>query len=214
MEQKRDNPGFGRPPGQDWPRALDEPLFLNDVDKSLSTMTFSLARLSPPYGSIQGIVSDHCLDRLEILLETELPSLEHARQMDVQEEMELKAAKSANIFLDHCKAVSASPYPLAVQMNFRPNNQKLFVSNPRTITWFGSADGKEYLGVYEGGLNSVAISGSILSPERGEANMGMIIQNMKNGPYPDLTRSLLLDAEAALISLRLREICLNDWNCA
>lgn len=189
------------------PRRTDEDLFPEDIDKTLSSMTLMLARLSLPQSATTTTVRDLCHDRLEVVVEGDVPSLDEARKPGVHDQCELRAIQAGNLFLDHCRVVSRSPFVLGVQRHFRLQDQKFYVLTPRTIAWFDGESG-DRLPVFEGGVNAQAASGAIPSPERGGATMDAIQASISRGSLPDLAESLLLDAEAALVTLRIRETLL------
>lgn len=186
------------------PRRDDEPLFPNDVDKTLANMTVTLTRLPLPGSETKTVVRDECHDRLEALVQGEVSSVDEAREADVQAKFELRAIEAANQFLAHCRAVAGSPFVLGVQRRFRIEDQQHHVLNPRTIAWF-DGDSGERLPVFADNVNATATSGAIASPERGEASMAAVQASLARGPLPDLVQALLLDAEEALVTLRIRE---------
>jgi hypothetical protein len=186
------------------PRRTDEELFPNDLDRTLSSMTVTLARESLPQSTATTAVRGNCHDRVEVLVERELPSLDDARQADVQEQIELKAIQAVNLFLDHARVVARSPFVLGIQRHFRLQDQRYYVLTPRTVAWFDGESGNR-LPVYNGGINGQVASGAAPSPERGVATMEAIRASLGKAALPELAESLLLDAEFALVTLRIRE---------
>ncbi|HXH72957.1 MAG TPA: hypothetical protein VNI58_09115, partial [Mariprofundaceae bacterium] len=61
------------------PRNLEEELFPEDIDKTLSSMQLILSRLSLPASSASHVVKDLCLDRIEVRVEGELESQENVK---------------------------------------------------------------------------------------------------------------------------------------
>jgi hypothetical protein len=118
-----------------------------------------------------------------------------------------RAIQAANLFLDHCRLIAHSPFVLGIQRHFRLQDQRFYVLTPRTVAWFDGVTG-ERLPVFDGDVNGQIASGAIPSPERGAATMQAIHTSIRNGPLPDLAKTLILDAEAALVTLRIRETLL------
>src|SRR6476620_11857970 len=58
------------------PRSLEEELFPETIDKTLSTMALSLRRVSLPQASGAMVVRDRCYDRIEVRVDGELPEIE------------------------------------------------------------------------------------------------------------------------------------------
>jgi len=189
------------------PRRSDEDLFPGSLDRTLSSMTITLARLSLPTSDTTATVRDICRDRLEVVVEGDVPSIEDARRVDVQGSFELRAIRAANLFLDHLRVAARSPFLTGVQRHFRVEDGRHYVLTPRTEAWFDGETG-ERLPVFQGDIDGRAASGAVQSPERGGATMEAIRRSLSRDARPDLAESLLLDAEAAVVTLRIREALL------
>ncbi|HEY9637380.1 MAG TPA: hypothetical protein V6D14_28530 [Coleofasciculaceae cyanobacterium] len=190
------------------PRNLEEELFPEDIDKTLSTMQLTLSRLSLPVSSVSRTVKDLCLDRIEVRVEGELESQEDVKTSEVQAKYKQIAVRSCNVFINHCRVVSQSPFIVGVEEHFRFQDERFYIVTPHSISWFEGERG-ERLPAYEGDVNATATSGAIPSPERGMISMSMIRLNMSLDIEPNLTNSLLLDAKERIITLRIREAILS-----
>lgn len=190
------------------PRNLEEELFPNEIDKTLSTMQLTLVRISLPTGSLSRIVKDTSFDRLEAIVEGEINSKEEMRNVEIQAAYREVAVRACNIFINHCRVVSQSLFMTGIEEHYRLQDRKYYVLIPHTISWF---DGETGIGLpaYEGGVNAAAGSGAIQSPERGSVTMVSIQQSLSKGKDPNLIDSLLLDARERIVMLRFREAVLS-----
>jgi hypothetical protein len=180
------------------PRGLGEDLFVDDVDKTLSTMTVGLARIAAPQSSVTLRIRDFCFDRIDIFVEG---TIETAG--DAEESRFLEAAvQAANSFL--CRVITSSLFITGVEEHYRVEDCRRYFLTPRTITWFDSATGDRFP-FYKGGVNSCAMSGAIRSPERGSVTMADLAKSIQRSMEPDIRYSLLVDAEERMVTLRTRE---------
>jgi len=190
------------------PRAPDEDLFLYEIDQTLSTMQLSLTRLTPPIGRTSLTVRDYCHDRVEARVESSVSSPQAVQELSIQESFLLAAIKCCNIFLNHCRTISRSPFIRGVPRHYRLEDHRHYILIPYSITWFDGETGNK-LPAYMGGVNASASSGAVLSPERGSVTWTQIIGGLMEGQEPNLPRSLLVDAEESLRTERLREAILH-----
>jgi len=191
------------------PRAPDEDLFPNEIDQTLSTMQLSLIRLNAPMGQTSLVVRDYCHDRIEARVESSVPSPQAVQEPPIQESFLLAAIKCCNIFLNHCRTISRSPFIRGIQRDYRLEDQRYYIRIPRSITWFDGETGNQLPAYEEGTVNAAAASGALLSPERGSVTWAQIISSLSEGQEPNLPRSLLVDAEESLRTERLREAILH-----
>jgi len=185
-------------------RNLTEDLFPNEIDKTLSTMTAALSRLSLPTSTVTRSMRDLCCDRVECLVIGDVASLAEVQAQDLQSDYRHSAIRACNVFLDHCRVCSRSTVVSGVEVHYRVQDRKYYVITPHSTSWFEPNSGVG-LPVYPGDANSVASSGAIPSPERQTASMFSIKASLARNEYPDLGIGLLLDARERLITLRLRE---------
>jgi hypothetical protein len=186
------------------PRSLSEELFPHGIDKTLSSMTLTLARISLPTGMSALTVRDRCHDRIEVRVHGELADSSDAKLEDVQEAFRDVAIRACNAFLNHCRVIARTPFVAGVERHYRIEDGRFYVLTPHTITWFNGEDGS-FLPAYEGDVNGAASSGAVRSPESGSASMSLIQQSFQSGEQPSLPRSLIVDAEEHVRTLRLRE---------
>jgi hypothetical protein len=190
------------------PRPLDEDLFPDDIDRTLSGLTFSMERLSQPTGSMKLIVRDRYLDRVEARVEGEVASWGDVASPTVQESFESVAIRATNSFLEHCRVLAGTPFVTGVERHFRLQDRRYYVLNPRTITWFRGDTGAP-LPAYGGGVNGTMSSGAIRSPESGQIPLRALKDSLSRDELPPLELSLLMDAEEHLVLLRFRECILS-----
>ncbi|MFZ3079229.1 MAG: hypothetical protein WA109_06040 [Bellilinea sp.] len=190
------------------PRNLEEDLFPNDIDKTLSSMQYTLSRLSLPVSSVSRAVKDLCHDRIEVGVEGELVSKENVRNPELHASYSQTAIFACNTFINHCRVVTHMPFIVGVEEHYRLQDSTFYVVTPHSISWLGEECG-EPLPAYLGERNATASPGAILSPERGMVSMSSIMQNMSVDIEPSLVNSLLLDAKERIITLRIREAVLS-----
>ncbi len=167
-------------------------------------MTLTLARISHPIGMSTLTVRDRCHDRIEVRVHGELVDSGDAKREDVQEVFRDVAIRSCNAFLNHCRVVARTPFVAGVERHYRIEDGQFYVLTPHTVTWFNGEDGS-FLPAYEGNVNGAASSGVVRSPESGSASMSLLQQSFQLGEQPSLPRSLIIDAEEHVRTLRLRE---------
>ncbi len=83
------------------PRGLNEELFPQDIDKTLSTMSLSLARVTAPTSAVSITVRDRCHDRVEVQVHGEVGSPEDVTRADTQAGFMGVAILACNAFLEH-----------------------------------------------------------------------------------------------------------------
>lgn len=186
------------------PRTSDELLFPDAIDKTLSSMELHLERVEPPTSRMRTSVADRALDRIQVRVDSDLSSTDEAQQSKVQDQFLEAAIRACNLFLEHCRIIARSPFVTGVERHYHLKTQRYIVLTPYTVTWFEGEKGKG-LPVYPGNVNGQASSGAIASPERGTASMQAIFESMQRSREPSLPLALLLDAEAAVRTLRIRE---------
>lgn len=186
------------------PRSPDEDLFPHEIDRTLSTMSLSLVRLNLPTGRTRLLVSDRCHDRVEVRVEGRISESELVRSSEAQSTFLQTAVKCCNVFLNHCRVTSRSPFVHGIERHYKPEEHRYYILTPHTISWFDGESG-EPLAIYEGGVNASASSGALLSPERGGVSIAQVAASLKAGIDPNLPLSFLLDAEEMLRTERIRE---------
>lgn len=191
------------------PRHHGDDLFPEDIDRTMSTMEFTLTPLAKPGGSVVTRVGERVMDRIGLTViddsRTPAPMSLHDLQMDEMVDTALEVAAG---IIAHCRTVSESPWLRGVQREHRPQDQRLYTLNPHTVTWFAGDEATALapLAVYEGAVNATASSGAIRSPEAKRVAFGHLLDSLKSfGREPDIVRELLVTAEERLIQLHLRE---------
>lgn len=186
------------------PRNPDEELFPYEIDKTLSTMSLSLARVSLPTGLTSLTVRERCHDRIEARVHGEIDSPSDAKREEIQEKFRDIAVRACNVFLNHCRVAARSPFVIGVERNYGIEDGRFYILTPHTITWFSGEDGS-FLPAYEGNVNGTASSGAVRSPESGATSFAAVQQSLQAGEHPNLPQSLIVDAEEYLRTQRLRE---------
>lgn len=190
------------------PRRLDELLFPDDIDTTLSTMGLSICRHDGVGGGLEITVAASCLDRIRVVLEWEAD----LETRSAYEELDLSlqwAVEVADYYLDHYRHVARSPHVGRIQRAWRPEDQKLYLGVPHTVSWFDlDSDGRR-LSVFHDGTNALSSSGAIKSPESGVASLEALNASLRTSEDPPLHRTLLVDADGYIQSLGLREATLS-----
>ncbi len=184
------------------PRNLDEELFPNEIDKTLSSMALGLKRLNYPQGQTQLKVAEQCHDRIEAQIHGEIGNL---AEIDIKEkgyEILQIAIKCCNVFLSHCRTISRVPFVHGVERHFKLQDNRSYILTPYSISW--SDDKCVHLPVYNG-VNATASSGAVLSPERGQIKLEQVVASLNASIQPNLPRSFYVDADEYLRTGRLRE---------
>jgi hypothetical protein len=186
------------------PRNPDEALFPYDIDKTLSTMSLSLARISPPTGLTSLTVQERCHDRIEVRVHGDIDSPNDAKMENIKEKFLDIAIHACNTFLNHCRVAARSPFVIGLERNYRIEDGRFYILTPYTTSWFCEEDGS-LLPAYEGNVNGDASSGGVRSPESGVTSFAVIEQSLQACEYPNLPQSLIVDAEEYIRTQRLRE---------
>lgn len=186
------------------PREFDEELFPGEIDKTLSTTTLTLRRLSLPPSLVCYTTKDRCYDRIEVRVRGELAPAGDAKEITTQETFLEVAIRCCNILLGHCRVASGTAFITGIQRNYRPADKRYYIITPYSVTWF-DADAGIPVPAYSGDANAACSGGAVSSPERGSVSMELIVQSLKKGEQPDLAESLLIDAEEMIVTQRLRE---------
>jgi hypothetical protein len=186
------------------PRTPEEELFPHEIDKTLSTMSLSLTRVSLPTGLTSLRVRERCHDRIEVRVHGDIDLPSDAKREDIQEKFSDVAVRACNVFLNHCRVAARSPFVIGVERTYRIEDGLFYILTPHTITWFSGENGS-LLPAYEGNVNGAACSGSVRSPESGTISFAAVQQSLQSGEHPNLPQSLLVDAEEHLRTQRLRE---------
>lgn len=181
-----------------------DPLFLPGVDETLSNMEFALESTENPQIRLSRKVRDFCIDRLQVSL---IWTSDAAPNEQLIRESLSKAVAVANIVLDHLRVVAQAPRVRRIDRYWKPGHAEFAVLVPHTETWVNPDYGSLWP-VFDGRFNSTCISGAVLAPETGSATASDLEESLGRGIRPYLAQSLLVDAESALMSLRIREAIL------
>lgn len=191
------------------PRRRGDDLFPEDIDRTMSTMGFTLTPVSAPGGQLATRVGEQVVDRIGVTVidDSRTPGPMSLSDADVDEMFDTALDVAAGV-IAHCRVIAASPWVRGVRREYRPQDQRLYTLNPHTMTWFAGSDAAalDPLPVYEGSINASASSGAVRSPETHRVPFGQLSESLNvHGRNPDVARELLVTAEERLIQLQLRE---------
>ena len=193
------------------PRGADEPLFPEDVDKTLSTMELQLRPLAVSESALKARVADRVLDRIEVTIwdEVDADADETAESWTERTSRAVQLAVNlVDTFLAHCRVVANSPFVRAVPRAWREQDKKFYVLAPTTVTWYDGNSGQP-LGVLADGTNAMSMSGALLAPESGTAPLAELAESMRTSQEPPVYKSLLIDAQRQINEAALREAVLS-----
>ncbi|WP_158842658.1 hypothetical protein [Saccharothrix deserti] len=175
------------------------------MDRSLSETSVTLTSLDGSGASLVRHVRDLALDRINVQLDIDVDinpdNAESLSQFWLQ-----RAVQVANFYLEHYRTVARSPFVRKISRRWHPIEKRFAVNVPHTATWFDLENGSP-LKVFNG-FNAVLSSGAISSPETGFVAVAALRDSMAGGVEPPLSVALLVDAEAAVHVLSLREATL------
>jgi hypothetical protein len=189
------------------PKGLDEPMFPNEIDLTLSAMRLQLKRADGAEGEINFAVALSCVDRIQVVLEWGIDDEKIVGDEDVKLAMRM-AVEAANHYLEHCRYVSASPFVSRIARFWRPQDGEFYIGVPYTTSWFNLDADSAALPVFNG-VNAEAGSSSVRSPESGVMSIDELYASMQTGVEPPLHKSLLVDADGYIQALALREAALS-----
>lgn len=187
------------------PRDLNEELFPNTADQGLSAMRLELQRLSLPTASVGLTARDYALDRIEALITGEIDP-NQLEPPQLEQRLLEPCVLVVNLFLQHLRVLTGARFLAPLGEHFRLEDRKRYYLFPRTLTFFNAETGQPIR--VHGKSNAIMSPGTFHSPERGNVHIDNVIRAIQSGP-PNLERSLLIDAEESLTTLRLREFILN-----
>ena len=167
------------------PRRINEALFPNEIDQTLSTMHFVLARLNTPTGQTAVRVIERCHDRVEVQVWRDVSGVQTVQRPEMQEEFLRSAIQACNTFLNHCRVVAQAPFVHGVEQQYRLQDGRYHILMPYTITWLDGTN-NERLPVYPENVNASASPGAVPAPERGFVDFAKIIDALKVGPEPKI----------------------------
>ncbi len=163
-------------------------------------MNLQLKRLSLPTSAISISVLDYAFDRIEVEVTGDAPEVLDRRWL---EERFVKTAVAAvNLMLQHLRVLTGAAFLVGLEEHYRPQDGCSHFLFPRSLTWFDAKTAAPFS--FYGEFNAAMSGGAFISPERGSVPFSALMQSLQSGP-PDLAKSLLIDAEVALVTLRLRE---------
>jgi hypothetical protein len=185
-------------------RGFAEPLFPNEIDQTLSSMTIQLRRVSLPVSAVAVAVRDVALDRVEVVVSGDtLPS--EARDA-IEDRFLAAAVELTNAILQHCRILARTSFLTGLEEHFRIQDGRRYFLFPRSMTWFDGITQARF--PFYGEVNATCSGGAIRSPEQGQVKFEQLENSLAQGP-PDLAEVLLLDAEERVVTLRLREALLS-----
>ncbi len=186
-----------------------EPLFIDKAGETLSAQFVDRA-LSPPSPPLRVAVRDFTVDRLRVEVRGTVSAAGDVQRGDVRNAFYVLAIRAANAFLSHARVAAASPDRMEIDVNFDPSSSNTVVLTPMTVIWTAE-DGASlpvYGSVAGGPLN---VTGSVWARRlsRGTASFAAIGNAVRRlGEFPDIVRTLLLDAEAYVIAFHVSEALL------
>jgi hypothetical protein len=193
------------------PRSTEDPLFPEDIDKTLSTMELRLRPLAVSESLVTVRVGDRALDRIEVTIWDEIDDDVDPSVDAWMERTRLAVEQAVNLtdtFLAHCRVVAQSPFVKAVPRGWREQDKRFYVMAPTTVTWYDGDSGQR-LPVLLDGANALAMSGAILAPESGAAPLDELAQSIRTGQDPPVHKALLVDAQRQINEAALREAILS-----
>jgi len=146
------------------------------------------------------VQSNIVIDRLEVILERTCDNVDELKNDDFQEERFAEAVKCCNIFLNHCRVLSMNPFIKLLPREYSIKQKRYYNLFPFTITYLNKDNLDERPEVFHG-VNAVARSGAIRSPESGTIDIHKILKTIE----PDFYNSLVVDAHEMVSTGRLRE---------
>jgi len=186
-------------------RGDEDELFYAEIGASLASGVLPLQPVDRPEEALVYRVRDRVVDRLLVALEWDADTAP-VDDPSCAELWRARAVDMASGVLKHLRVVARSPRVQIIQRRWHPSTQKFTISHPHTEEWFNKDDG-ERLPIFDG--NNSALAFGLLSPESGVARWDDLQASIGASPEPALHLSLLVDAEEALASVRLREAVLS-----
>jgi hypothetical protein len=182
------------------PKNANEDLFPNNIDKKLSTMSFSLRKLDFSTSALKRKVEDVVVDRTEVRVETICNNIGELQNDGFRQEKFARAVRCCNIFLKHCRVLAENPFLKLLPREYSIKQKRYYNLFPHTITYLNKDNPDEQLEVFNG-ANAAASSGAIPSPESGTVDIHKILKT----PEPDFYNSMVVDASEMISTERLRE---------
>jgi hypothetical protein len=187
---------------QGWDRR--SPLFPESVDQSLSGADLTMRSVDFPLVGISRKVKDYCVDRLDIAL---IMTSDSAPSAQVVKPTLEKAVRVANMVLGHLRVVARAPSLQLIGRYWKPGHSEFALLVPHTESWVNPDYGSQWP-VFDGIFSSTFSSGAVRVPDTGFASAKALATSVQSDWDPPLPDSLLVDAESALMSLRIREAIL------
>lgn len=187
------------------PRATNAPLYPEDIDKTLSSLTLNIDVFTDgDITSNSHKVSERIFDRLQVIILKDEQDLSTLQSPKAQEIYNNQAIRAGNVFLDHCRIITGYPFISRIEQSYNSNSGLFGLVTPHTVTWFNS-ENNDRLPVYEGGVNGHCSSGELRAPVTGNISMRSVEESLQSSPDPDICKLLIVDAKEYLATLRIRE---------
>ncbi len=185
------------------PRAADDELFPDEIDRKLATQATRPSVSASPTGGPAVAIRNAVFDRVDVSVYAELTVEETPNDAELEVLTEA-AIEACNAFLGHCRVAARSPFVTGIERFYAIDTDEYQTRTPYTAAWY-DADSHEPLLVYEGDSNARASAGAFTYPERGAVSFPKIVDSLQRAHQPNLAETLLLDAHALFALLRLRE---------
>lgn len=183
-----------------------EALYPTEIDRGLSETFLILASVDFPGGAIRKSVGDSAVDRIRVVLEWD--DAEAADLPLFDSELALgRAIDAANKVIDHIRSSAFAPWVPRVRRLWRPQDGNFYTMTPWTMSVFDLDTGAR-LPVF-GGANGASSTGEMRAPVTGTVSVASIVESMQASLEPPLHLTLLLEAEAKIESMALREAILD-----
>jgi hypothetical protein len=187
------------------PRKQDEELFPRPIDKELAESSLDVTSdyIVPVGAPAKILVRDLCYDRIEAHVYGEVGSPKECMTQDVVWKFLALAVSGCNDFIYHCRVAGRDPAIKGLFWQRSFDERAYYFSNPYSVTWYNEADGQPLYG--DDGRLMHAASSSVRSPQRKPVELAAIDQSIRLGVQPNLTTSLLINAEERLMVDQPRE---------
>jgi hypothetical protein len=187
------------------PRKQDEELFPRPIDKELAESSLDVMSdyIVPVGAPVKISVRDLCYDRIEAHVYGEVGSPNECMTKEFVWKFLALAVSGCNDFIYHCRVAGRDPAIKELFWQHSFDERAYYFSNPYSVTWYNEADRQP---LYSDDKQLMqAASASIRSPQRKPVELAIVEQSIRGGIQPNLTTSLLINAEEHLMLDQLRE---------
>ena len=182
------------------PKNIDEDLFPNDIDRTLSGMAVYLKKLNFKTTVLKREVKDIVIDRVEVQIRQTINDINLLKDKIFQEKKLAEAVKCCNIFLKHCRVLSMNPFLRLLPREYSVRDKRYYNLFPFTVAYLNEDNLAMKIDVVNG-VNAMASPGAIRSPESGSID----VRNILRAVEPDLYNSFVVDALEMISTGRIKE---------